>query len=101
MQFYPNKLSHRADPTRGSPCGLPYRAASAQKKKTPGEAPGVEVWVISSYIGPPDEMAHTIHDPAPEARKSLAQVREPWVNLGKEDEPRRRRHQIQSHPFIC
>jgi hypothetical protein len=34
-----------ADPTRESPCGLPCRVDSAQKKETPGEAPGVEVGV--------------------------------------------------------
>ena len=32
----------RADPTRGSPAGLPSRAASAQEKETPSEALGVE-----------------------------------------------------------
>jgi hypothetical protein len=41
----------------------------------------------------PGKIACTHHNPAPEARNSLAQVREPWVNLGKDGEPRRRRHQ--------
>src|SRR5579859_4883150 len=32
----------RADPPRGSPAVLPSRVASARKRETPGEAPGVE-----------------------------------------------------------
>ena len=37
-----------AEPTRESPGGLPYPVASAQKKETPGEAPGVEVGYLPS-----------------------------------------------------
>jgi hypothetical protein len=41
------RLSFRAGPPRGTPCGFLYRAASARQKKErhPARTPGVEGWV--------------------------------------------------------
>lgn len=39
----PQRGDTRADPPHGSPVGLPSHVVSAQKKETPGEAPGVGV----------------------------------------------------------
>ena len=56
-EFFPCPcLLRRADPPRGSPGGLPYRAASARSKiETPGEAPGV-----GSFCPSPEESLKSV-----------------------------------------